>query len=150
MPETSAIPTPMDAWRAALDILIACAPGSEVAVAWHLSNARLANWAQVDRSAATPGAAALVDRLMLLAAGGLISQPSRRDDELRNAFGLPHPSPVVGMDLSFSGRCERVAHAMGMSRQALYVLLQSMGEQGASQTQALSHLEALHLPGADQ
>lgn len=30
---------PMDAWRTALDALIACAPGDEAAIAWHLADA---------------------------------------------------------------------------------------------------------------
>lgn len=126
----TAIPTPMDAWRAALDVLIACAPGSEVSVAWHLSNARLANWAQVDRSAATPGGAALVDRLMLLAAGGLISQSCRSAEEPRNAFGFTHRAPLLGIDFSADAVRERQpvaqpAAASIAAREALEALLAS-------------------------
>ncbi|CDF82123.1 hypothetical protein PKB_0755 [Pseudomonas knackmussii B13] len=33
------IPHPLDAWRVALDALIACAPGDATAIAWHLADA---------------------------------------------------------------------------------------------------------------
>lgn len=70
--EIDLIPHPMDAWRAALDILIACAPGDVSALAWHLVDAQALNQDQIDRAPATPGASILVDRLMLLGAGQLI------------------------------------------------------------------------------
>lgn len=66
------IPHPMDAWRAALNALIACAPGDGPAIAAHLAEAREHALVIVDRTLATPGTAKLVDRLMLIGAGRLV------------------------------------------------------------------------------
>ncbi|MCY1345811.1 hypothetical protein D9M68_325410 [compost metagenome] len=78
--EIDLIPHPMDAWRAALDILIACAPGDASALAWHLVDAQVQNQDQIDRTPATAGAAVLVDRLMLLGAGQLVGDQTNAAD----------------------------------------------------------------------
>lgn len=72
--EIELIPHPMDAWRAALNALIACAPGDGPAIAAHLAEARLHALTFVDRTCATPGTTKLVDRLMLIGAGKLVGQ----------------------------------------------------------------------------
>lgn len=66
------IPHPMDAWRAALNALIACAPGDSAAIAVHLEEARQQALVFVDRTPATEGTRKLVDRLMLIGAGRII------------------------------------------------------------------------------
>ncbi|MBN0016262.1 hypothetical protein JTL76_33720 [Pseudomonas aeruginosa] len=71
--EIELIPHPMDAWRAALNALIACAPGDSAAIAVHLAEARQQALVFVDRTAATEGTRKLVDRLMLIGAGRLVS-----------------------------------------------------------------------------
>lgn len=71
--EIEMIPHPMDAWRAALDAVIACAPGDESAIAWHLTDAQAKLNFCVDRTPATAGTRQIVDRLMLIGAGRLIS-----------------------------------------------------------------------------
>ena len=65
------IPTPMDTWRAALDALIACAPGDTSDISWHLADAHQSSLLLVDRTVASPGAERLIDRLMLISAGRL-------------------------------------------------------------------------------
>jgi len=67
--EIELIPHPMDAWRAALDAVIASAPGDECAIAWHLADAQAKLTVCVDRTPATEGTRRLVDRLMLIGAG---------------------------------------------------------------------------------
>ena len=70
--EIELIPHPMDAWRAALNALIACAPGDSAAIAVHLGEARQQALVFVDRTAATEGTRKLVDRLMLIGAGRIV------------------------------------------------------------------------------
>lgn len=70
--EIEMIPHPMDAWRAALNALIACAPGDSAAIAVHLGEARQQALVFVDRTAATEGTRQLVDRLMLIGAGRIV------------------------------------------------------------------------------
>ncbi|AXL83386.1 hypothetical protein PALA35_01465 [Pseudomonas aeruginosa] len=70
--EIELIPHPMDAWRAALNALIACAPGDSAAIAVHLAEARQQALVFVDRTAATKGTRKLVDRLMLIGAGRIV------------------------------------------------------------------------------
>ncbi|HBP1199173.1 TPA: hypothetical protein L5S41_005960 [Pseudomonas aeruginosa] len=70
--EIELIPHPMDAWRAALNALIACAPGDSAAIAVHLAEARQQALVFVDRTAATEGTRKLVDRLMLIGAGRIV------------------------------------------------------------------------------
>lgn len=41
-------PAPMDTWRAALDALIACAPGDTSDIAWHLADAHQSSLLLVD------------------------------------------------------------------------------------------------------
>lgn len=72
--EIELIPHPLDAWRAALNALIAVAPGSSADIAWHLSDARTNTLICRDFGAATQGEARLIDRLMLLGAGKLVGQ----------------------------------------------------------------------------
>lgn len=66
--EIELTPLHIDVWRTALNALIAVAPGSTYDVAWHLADAREKTLTCRDFSAATQGEAALIDRLMLLAA----------------------------------------------------------------------------------
>ncbi len=49
-------PAPMDTWRAALDALIACAPGDTSDISWHLADAHQSSLLLVDRRA-VPAAA---------------------------------------------------------------------------------------------
>ncbi|WP_446728320.1 hypothetical protein, partial [Pseudomonas aeruginosa] len=70
--EIELIPHPMDAWRAALNALIACTPGDSAAIAVHLAEARQQALVFVDRTAATEGTRKLVDRLMLIGAGRIV------------------------------------------------------------------------------
>ncbi|MEQ6331503.1 hypothetical protein VLF92_24680 [Pseudomonas chengduensis] len=70
--EIELIPHPMDAWRAALNALIACAPGDSAAIAVHLAEARQQALVFVDRTTATEGTRKLVDRLMLVGAGRIV------------------------------------------------------------------------------
>lgn len=70
--EIELIPHPMDAWRAALNALIACAPGDSAAIAVHLAEARQQALVFVDRTAATKGTLKLVNRLMLIGAGRIV------------------------------------------------------------------------------
>lgn len=70
--ESELIPHPMDAWRAALDAVIACGPGDECAIAWHLADAQAKLSVCVDRTPATEGTRRLVDRLMLIGVGRII------------------------------------------------------------------------------
>lgn len=75
------IPHPLDAWRAALDALIACAPGDSCDIAWHLADAQAQVLLMLDRTSATPGVVALVDRLMMLGAGRLVGTSARQRNE---------------------------------------------------------------------
>ncbi|MEX6730301.1 hypothetical protein AB2C47_21050 [Pseudomonas aeruginosa] len=52
----------MDTWRAALDALIACAPGDTSDISWHLADAHQSSLLLVDRTVASPGAERLIDR----------------------------------------------------------------------------------------
>jgi len=99
--EIELIPHPMDAWRAALNALIARAPGDQAAIAWHLADARQHALVHVDRTAA-PYAAKLVDRLMLIGAGGFVSQQlkAKAYQELRNVFGFNAEAEVIGVDFA--------------------------------------------------
>lgn len=74
------IPTPMDTWRAALDALIACAPGDTSDISWHLADAHQSSLLLVDRTVASPGAERLIDRLMLISAGRLLKHSLSRDE----------------------------------------------------------------------
>lgn len=99
--EIELIPHPMDAWRAALNALIARAPGDQAAIAWHLADARQHALVHVDRAAA-PYAAKLVDRLMLIGAGVFVSQQltAKAYQDLRNAFGFRPEAEVIGVDFA--------------------------------------------------
>gem|GEM_PF-3388080 len=68
------IPHPLDAWRAALDAVIACAPGDAIDVAWHLADAQVQVRLSLDRSPASAGVRQLIDRLMLITAGRLMGE----------------------------------------------------------------------------
>ncbi|HEJ2039538.1 TPA: hypothetical protein SLV86_001292 [Pseudomonas aeruginosa] len=157
------IPHPMDAWRAALNALIACAPGDGPAIAAHLAEAREHALVIVDRTLATPGTAKLVDRLMLIGAGRLVGDRLTSQDvqpmsavqaavRLHQLMGLDAAlDPFIGVDYSRAGRCARLAHAMGLSVQSVYQRLQDEAEaKNLDEAEALNRLEALHLPGADQ
>lgn len=98
--EIELIPHPLEAWRAALNALIAVAPGSSADIAWHLSDARTNTLICRDFGAATQGEAKLIDRLMLLGAGKLVGQ--RLDAGQHNQQG-------VLADLGFT----RLARAIG-------------------------------------
>lgn len=87
--EIDLLPHPLDAWRAALNALIAVAPGASVDIAWHLNDARERTLTCRDFSAATQGEAMLIDRLMLLGAGKLFGQKldAAKQAPHRNALG---------------------------------------------------------------
>ncbi|GEM_PF-5733205 len=87
------IPHPMDAWRAALDALIACAPGDACDIAWHLADSQVQVQLLLDRTPATPGVETLVDRLMLIAAGRMIGA-SRTPRH--NEHGFTHQAQFLG------------------------------------------------------
>ncbi|HIE2492918.1 TPA: hypothetical protein ACXLB3_006882 [Pseudomonas aeruginosa] len=72
-------PAPMDTWRAALDALIACAPGDTSDITWHLADAHQSSLLLVDRTVASPGAERLIDRLMLISAGRLFNHRLGRE-----------------------------------------------------------------------
>ncbi|HDQ4610526.1 hypothetical protein ACEP28_18230 [Pseudomonas aeruginosa] len=78
--EIELIPHPMDTWRAALDALIACAPGDISDIAWHLADAHQSSLLLVDRTVASPGAERLIDRLMLISAGRLLNHRLDREE----------------------------------------------------------------------
>lgn len=73
-------PAPMDTWRAALDALIACAPGDTSDISWHLADAHQSSLLLVDRTVASPGAERLIDRLMLISAGRLLNHRLGREE----------------------------------------------------------------------
>ncbi|WP_373389011.1 hypothetical protein [Pseudomonas alcaligenes] len=88
--EIELIPHPLEAWRMALNALIAVAPGTAVDIAWHLKDAR--EKTLVCRSfSATQGEVKLIDRLMLIGAGKLVGQ---RLDQQR-AAGVIHPADHI-------------------------------------------------------
>lgn len=100
--EIELIPHPMDAWRAALNALIACAPGDGPAIAAHLAEARQQALVFVDRTPASAGPAKLIDRLMLLGAGQLVGQQlkAKAYQDLRNELGFKHRAPLIGIDFA--------------------------------------------------
>lgn len=98
------IPHPMDAWRAALDALIACAPGDACDIAWHLADSQVQVQLLLDRTPATPGVVTLVDRLMLIAAGRLIGtspaelvEPVSASEAAKVIQGFLHPELHVAL-----------------------------------------------------
>lgn len=100
--EIELIPHPMDAWRASLNALIACAPGDGPAIAAHLAEARQQALVFVDRTPASAGTAKLIDRLMLLGAGQLLGQQlkAKAYQDLRNEFGFKAEAEVIGIDFA--------------------------------------------------
>lgn len=92
--EIELIPHAMDAWRAALDLLIACAPGDGPAIAAHLGEASKAALVCVNRTGATQGVAQMVDRLMLIGAGRIIGV---RLDQQQNELGFTHHAPSMSL-----------------------------------------------------
>lgn len=91
--EITLIPHPLDAWRAALNALIAVAPGTSVDIAWHLTDARERTLICRDFSAATQGEAKLIDRLMLISAGKLLGD---KLTPARNHLGLNVEALAIG------------------------------------------------------
>jgi len=89
--EITLIPHPLDAWRMALNALIAVAPGTSADIAWHLKDAREKTLVCRDFSAATQGEARLIDRLMLLGAGKLVGQQL----DQQRAAGSLHPADHI-------------------------------------------------------
>lgn len=85
------IPHALDAWRMALNALIAVAPGTAGDIAVHLKEARENTLVFHDRLAATPGEARMIDRLMLLGAGKLVGQQL----DQQRAAGSPHPADHI-------------------------------------------------------
>lgn len=107
------IPTPMDTWRAALDVLIACAPGDTSSIAWHLADAHQSSLLLVDRTVATPGSERLVDHLMLISAGRLLSNRLSRGEAHRISNRLLEPARRYG-----AARQPSPDAVLAMSRQA--------------------------------
>ncbi|HEJ6187117.1 TPA: hypothetical protein SL832_005174 [Pseudomonas aeruginosa] len=99
--EIELIPHPMDAWRAALNALIACAPGDSAAIAVHLAEARQQALVFVDRTTATEGTRKLVDRLMLIGAGRIVGEQLKREATRANGKCLLTDSEaeIISQDL---------------------------------------------------
>lgn len=86
-------PHPLDAWRGALEALIACAPGSDFDVAWHLADvARNLHIAPLNLEVGHIEAK-LINRLLLLSAG---RQAGVKLEAARNRLGLLQVAPVLG------------------------------------------------------
>lgn len=86
-------PHPLDAWRGALEALIACAPGSVFDVAWHLADVnRKLHIAPLDLEVGRTEAR-LINHLMLLSAG---RQVGVNLEAARNGFGLLQVAPLLG------------------------------------------------------
>lgn len=103
--EIELFPHEMDAWRAALDALIACAPGDGPAIAAHLQEAKQQALICVDRTRASDGTAKLVNRLMLIGAGRLVGNRLQAQAD-RNELGFTRHAPLLGID--FAARGSRV------------------------------------------
>lgn len=152
--EIELIPHPMDAWRAALNALIACAPGDGPAIAAHLAEARQQALVFVDRTPASAGTAKLIDRLMLIGAGRLVGQ--QLNARARGATAHPSLTDTEAQEISERlmdglGRRKRLAQAMGTSTQSVYRHVLSLADAlGVSEDEALKHLETRHLHGADR
>lgn len=148
------LPHPMDAWRTALNVLIACAPGDGSAIAAHLAEARQQALVCVDRTGATPGAAKLVDRLTLIGVSRLIGQQLKSEATRANGKCLLTDTKAREISerlMDGLGRRSRLARAMGTSIQAVYRHVFSLVDAlGVSEAEALKRLEAQHLQGADQ
>jgi len=78
-------PHPLDAWRRALDALIACAPGDATAIAWHLVDA--SSQLQANRGAIEQ----------------MLEQQASAD---RDAFGFTRRAWRIGTDFSAAGMHE--------------------------------------------
>ena len=146
------IPTPMDTWRAALDALIACAPGDTAAIAWHLSDAHQSNLLLVDRTIASPGAERLVDRLMLISAGRLLGNRLSRGEAHQISHRLlepvrrhgvarqPAPDAVLAMSRQAGNQPAFPGRQQGLEGQARN---QQQGDEPAQQTlSASTHQES--------
>lgn len=146
------IPTPMDTWRAALDVLIACAPGDTSSIAWHLADAHQSSLLLVDRTVATPGTERLVDRLMLISAGRLLGNRLHRDDAHRISHRLlepvrrhaatrqPSPDAVLAMARQAERQPGSPDHQQGLEGQARDQ--QQGGEQAQQTLSASTHQES--------
>jgi len=158
------IPHPLDAWRAALNALIAVAPGSTVDIGWHLNDARERTLICRDFSAASQGEAQLIDRLMLISSGRLLGDNFK---PARNHLGLNVQARVIG---DFGGRLPAAqltnlasdaqldlsqgsANSIGQVHAPVVRAQQSPPSQrqplGAT-TPAPSHLSALATPQSDR
>lgn len=112
------IPHPLDAWRAALDALIACAPGDSCDIAWHLADAQAQVLLMLDRTSATPGVVALVDRLMMLGAGRLVGTPRTRR---HNEHGFTHQAQFLGSaQLALGSPSHQPAHQPGTALSSVH------------------------------
>lgn len=112
--EIELIPHPMDAWRAALNALIACAPGDGPAIAAHLAEARQQALVFVDRTPASAGTAQLIDRLMLISAGRIVGDQLQGKANIgRNEHGFKRQAQLIGVD--FAGRQPAAQPALASS-----------------------------------
>lgn len=101
--EIELLPHPLDAWRAALNALIAVAPGNSADIAYHLDDARTCTLFCRDFSAASQGEAILIDRLMLLGASKLMGNrldAAKPNSDQVDAFGFTPHARLIGIDLS--------------------------------------------------
>ncbi|MFI8609494.1 hypothetical protein ACIGFL_14405 [Pseudomonas sp. NPDC077649] len=106
--EIELTPHPMDAWRAALDALIACAPGDETAIAWHL----------LDASSQLPANRGAIEQLLheaTRANGKCLLTEAQAKQRLEQRFagcaldalGFTRLAPWIGIDLSAAGSREQ-------------------------------------------
>lgn len=93
MEEIVLLPHPLDAWRGALEALIACAPGSEFDVAWHLADAAGKLQRAPEELVVGHTEARLINQLMLLSAG---RQTGAELEPIRNQYGFMSVAPVIG------------------------------------------------------
>ncbi|CAD5107214.1 hypothetical protein [Zestomonas carbonaria] len=124
--EIELIPHPMDAWRAALNALIACAPGDETAIAWHL----------VDASSQLPASRGAVQALLheatrangkcLLTKREAVSRISAETSaQIIRGLGLPElrPASALGIAQPACSRSQKPDHG-GEAHQSLASLPQ--------------------------
>ncbi|MCY1366554.1 hypothetical protein D9M69_534560 [compost metagenome] len=93
MEEIVLLPHPLDAWRGALEALIACAPGSEFDIAWHLADAAGKLQRAPEELSVGHTEARLINQLVLLSAG---RQAGAQLEPVRNLYGFMRAASAIG------------------------------------------------------